>query len=426
VKIALMLSNYVKVATKVLLRRKFFTAISLFGIAFTLTVLLVVAAMVDHLLAPDSPETRLDRTLHVTSLKTLARDGDEEWWFRSSPGYELLDRYMRDIPGVEKMSIYSKLKTVTSFVNGEKVVSDIRRTDGAYWEILDFEFLEGGPFTQEDDDNAAFVAVITETTRRRYFGDQPALGRTFEADGLHYRVVGVVENVPITRMSAVADVWTPHGTARSRDMRDAFVGGYYSSRGFQALLLARSRSEIGPIKDEFESRLAHVELQPPYYGMQGVPLTRLEQFVVDMTSIKNNRPRTVKAMLIWLSMIAAFLLLPTTNLITVNMSRFMERASEIGVRKTFGASSAHLVGQFVVENVFLCLIGGALSLAGAAAVMAAIESSGLLPYADLEINFRVFLYGTAIAVFFGLLSGAWPAWRTSRLHPVEALRGGGR
>jgi putative ABC transport system permease protein len=123
-------------------------------------------------------------------------------------------------------------------------------------------------------------------------------------------------------------------------------------------------------------------------------------------------------------MIAAFLVLPTTNLISINLSRFMERSTEIGVRKTFGASSAHLVWQFVVENVFLCVVGGAIALVGALGVLALIENAGWLPYADLTINFRVFLCGLALAVFFGLLSGAYPAWRTSKLHPVNALRGG--
>ena len=56
------------------------------------------------------------------------------------------------------------------------------------------------------------------------------------------------------------------------------------------------------------------------------------------------------------------MLLPTVNLVNLNVSRMMERASEIGVRKAFGASSRTLVGQFVVENVALSLIGGAVGL----------------------------------------------------------------
>ena len=56
------------------------------------------------------------------------------------------------------------------------------------------------------------------------------------------------------------------------------------------------------------------------------------------------------------------MLLPTLNLVNINISRIMERASEIGVRKAFGASSRTLVGQFVVENIILTLVGGAFGL----------------------------------------------------------------
>jgi putative ABC transport system permease protein len=104
----------------------------------------------------------------------------------------------------------------------------------------------------------------------------------------------------------------------------------------------------------------------------------------------------------------------------------MERASEIGVRKAFGASSRTLVGQFVVENVLLCLIGGAIGLVLSWAALGAIAASGILPYARFTLNPRLFFYAICLSGFFGLLSGVYPAFKMSRLHPVEALRGGSR
>jgi len=422
-----MIKNYLKIAIKVLVRRKFFTAVSLFGIGFTLMVLLVVAALVDHLMAPSAPEVNLDRTLHVVRLAMHGKQGNDTWVMGSSPGYPMLDRYFRDLPGVEKMSIYSKPRTVTSFVDGEKVVSNIRYADGAYWEILDFEFVEGGPFTQEDDDNAEIVAVISEATRRRFFDESPALDRSIEADGTRYRVVGVVQNVPVTRRSAAADLWVPHGAATSKAYRNPFVSGMWSSRGYESLLLARSRKDFPQIREEFMSRLQHVEYTPPWQSAAGVPMTRFEHYAAEFEyDRQDGKPAMRKVVLIWLAAIAAFLLLPTVNLVNINLSRFMERSPEIGVRKAFGASSAHLVGQFVLENIFLCVVGGLLALGGAAVVLQLIESSGWITYAELNINFRVFLCALGLAFFFGLLSGAYPAWRTSRLHPVEALRGGVR
>ena len=119
-----------------------------------------------------------------------------------------------------------------------------------------------------------------------------------------------------------------------------------------------------------------------------------------------------------------FITLPTLNLVTVNLSRILERSSEIGVRKAFGASSRTLVGQFVVENVVLTLLGGLLGFALAVACIAALNESGAVPHARFDVNVRVFLEGMLLAAAFGVISGVVPAWRMSRLHPVHALRGG--
>jgi putative ABC transport system permease protein len=121
-----------------------------------------------------------------------------------------------------------------------------------------------------------------------------------------------------------------------------------------------------------------------------------------------------------------FMLLPTLNLVNLSVSRILERASEIGVRKAFGASSQTLVQQFVVENVALTVVGGFLGFALSQLVLSALTASGFLAYAHFTLNGRIFMVGLALAVFFGVLSGAYPAWRMSRLHPVEALRGSTR
>jgi putative ABC transport system permease protein len=411
-----MIKNYLKVALKVLARRKFFTFISLFGICVTLLVLMVVSAIVDHSFAPHSPETRSDRTLGIYTLSMKGPENDQT----SPPGYGFLDRYARRLaalPEVERFSIVSSRQTVATYLGGQKIESVLRRVDGEFWRILDFEFLEGGPFAPEAEKNAQFVAVINEATRRRFFGGQPALGRTIEVDGQRFRVVGVVSDVPALRNNSFADVWVPISTTKSGSYKEQWMSG------FQALILARSRADLPAIKAEFQAILREAERHLPdpknYQTLTSGADTLFEGAV--RSAMKDVPASRVKAGAFLLMVL--FMLLPSLNLVNINLSRILDRASEIGVRKAFGASSRALVGQFVVENLVLTFIGAMAALVLAGLVLGALNASGLLPYARLTLNYRIFFSGLAMALFFGVLSAIYPAWRMSKLHPVQALRG---
>ncbi|HMZ23078.1 MAG TPA: hypothetical protein PLD20_34455, partial [Blastocatellia bacterium] len=71
----------------------------------------------------------------------------------------------------------------------------------------------------------------------------------------------------------------------------------------------------------------------------------------------------------------------------------------------------------------LGLIGGVIGFVGSQFVLKLIADSGLIPYAEFHLNHRFFIYGLLTALFFGLFSGVYPAWKMSRLHPVQALKG---
>jgi len=355
---------------------------------------------------------------------SMRGDGNRQ---SSEAGYMFLDRYVRpmaSLPQVEAFSIASRPNTVVSYLGGRKIESQLKRTDGEFWRIVDFRFLEGGPFTPADEANGNFVAVINETTRRRFFGDAgdaPAVGRTLEADGQRFRVVGVVPDVPVLRFVSYADLWVPISTAKSSSYRAELLGN------FNGLILARSRADFPRLKAEFDGHRREAERHlpdPKSYNQLVVGADTHFEAVARMLMPIDEEDSGARLMATLLALAALlFMLLPTVNLVNLNLSRILDRASEIGVRKAFGASSRTLVGQFLLENVILTLIGSLIGLALSAGVLNALNQSGLIPYAHLTLNFRVFAYGMAAALFFGCLSGVYPAWRMSRLHPVQALRG---
>jgi putative ABC transport system permease protein len=117
-----------------------------------------------------------------------------------------------------------------------------------------------------------------------------------------------------------------------------------------------------------------------------------------------------------------FMLLPTLNLVNINITRIMERSSEIGVRKAFGASSRTLVYQFIVENIILTLLGGLIGVILTFIAIEVLNSAHLIANLELSINFMVLFIGLLVCLIFGLLSGVYPAWRMSKLNVVTALK----
>ena len=189
------------------------------------------------------------------------------------------------------------------------------------------------------------VAVINESTRRKFFGDAArAVGRTIEVDGQRFQVMGVVRDVPILRLVPFADIWVPYTTDRSDNYRQEIVGD------MMGLFLARStRGPARPsaakcgracsacrrtIRRSSRRSTAHAET-----------LFDTAARVVDDRRQRGGRePRTAPRGSRSPTLALLFMLLPAVNLVNLNVSRIMERASEIGVRKSFGASSRVLVG----------------------------------------------------------------------------------
>jgi putative ABC transport system permease protein len=410
-----------KIAFRSLAKRKFFTFVSLFGIAFTLLVLLVAAAFLDQVIGPHPPESRARRTLYLTSTRMAGEHSIRT----SSAGYGFLDKAIRGLPGAEAVSFSTSPDTAVSYVDGRKVKSRIKYVDGAFWTILDMRVLEGSLFSEEDNVQARPIAVINATTRDRLFGGATAVGKTIDVAGTTLRVVGVVEDVSLLRPMSSSDIYAPIGTFPGDAWRGEAQGH------FRALILARSRADLPALIAEVRSRVKQFPIPDPknYTTFDAPADTMFGVTARDILSDTSSDPERLglsasgKMAMILIAAALLFMTLPAINLVNVNLSRVIERASEIGVRRAFGATRSRLVGQFIVENVALTLLGGAIGAILAAVILTAITATGVIPHADLTVNFRVLAFGLVATLVFGLLSGVVPAWRMSRLHPVEALRG---
>jgi putative ABC transport system permease protein len=414
-----MLHNYLLTAYKVLLRRKFFTFVNLFAVALTLAVLTVVIALLQNYVTPMGAEKRSDHYLAVERAMITTDEGGRTW--QSSPGFRLIERHFLTLEEPDLIALLQTPEEGTVFVDGRKLTPQVAGTDANYWKILDFDFIDGRAISADDVEQGRFVAVINRRMSEEIFAGEESLGQSFTANGQRFEVIGVVENVPALHRHAFSEIWVPYTTSPSTSYRAEWMGG------FNVLLYAKDKSRLPAIEKEAWASLENfVHDDPEEFQVAVAPAnTKLQALARDFLDREFKRDSKVGVFLASLALaMLAFMLLPSINLINLNVSRILERAPEIGIRKAFGASARDLVGQFLVENLVLSFLGGLLGFVLGVGLLQIVEDSGMIPYADLHIDVQIFLLALAAMVVFGFVSGVYPAYKMAKFNPVQALRGG--
>ncbi|CAM3941704.1 putative ABC transport system permease protein [Pedobacter westerhofensis] len=410
-----MLKNYFKIAIAVLKRRKFFTFISLFGISFTLTILIVLTAFVDHLFSPSYPDPNRDRELFVNRIRLEA--SKKNGMSMSPLSFYFFDHYVAALKTPSKIAVYTNGEMSNGYKDNRKIVVELKYTNQVFWDVYQFQFLEGKPFTGGQLENRDKVVVISAATRAKYFGEEAqALGKYIEANNTQYRVVGVVKPVPFLNNFCYADLYLPY-TLVQDNLKDQSLQGR-----FCATIQVSSSRDLPALKKEFAGMISKLPRSDESYDLiYCYPDEYLEVLTRGLLGQGKDKS-TGKAFLIFGSFLLLFMLLPTINLVNINLSRIMERSSEIGVRKAFGASARTLTYQFIVENLILTLFGGLLGLIFSLVVLHVLNASDLSPNMELKINPVVLFYSLLACLVFGLLSGVYPAWRMSKINVVTALK----
>src|SRR5690606_27656821 len=108
-------------------------------------------------------------------------------------GYRFIEDHVLEMQTPELIGVFSGLmgaiaggSEVTGFRDGIKIRSSIKRTDANYWKILQFDFIEGRPINEQEHQQGAYVAVISEATSDQYFPGETATGKFIELDGQRF------------------------------------------------------------------------------------------------------------------------------------------------------------------------------------------------------------------------------------------------
>ncbi|RWR44538.1 MacB family efflux pump subunit [Sinirhodobacter ferrireducens] len=281
--------------------------------------------------------------------------------------------------------------SATAAVNG---------VSGDYFAVHAYETVIGQQFDTRDVTELSQVAVIDEDTRDTFFpnGEDP-LGEVLILGHVPVRVIGVVRSTGATFGPSSLNVWIPYTTAMSR------VSGqnYLDSIGVK-------------IADSYDMTKAQSEITALMLNRHGTQ----DFFLSNSDTIRATITSTTETMTWLVAAIAVIsLVVGGIGVMNIMLVSVTERTREIGVRVAVGARRSDIVGQFLVEAVLVCLVGGVLGIAlalGAGALLGMVYTTVTLSFSGTAIVVA-FLSSTLIGVTFGFL----PARSAAQLDPVVAL-----
>jgi len=410
-----MIKNYLITFWKVLQRNKFFTFVSLFGISITLMVLIVLSAVYDSTFGSHGPEKNKENLLYV--FGGTFRNDKNNSRMRGSASYYFYDQTLRKMKLPERVSILSLPSSVTCYSGDHKITAMRKYTDADFWEVFSFDFIKGKPYSFQDVDLANKVVVVDRTTALQYFGTTECLGKTMKIDGFDFTVRGVIKETSINQTFPFANIYQPFTTAGT-DYLEKRING-----SFVGVIQVKDRANRDDVKAEYHKTLQTFQFPNPdeWSNVASFADSYLEVFTRNLLRGEENTHIGLFILII-VVLILLFMSFPALNLVNINITRILERASEIGIRRSYGASVKTLLMQFLIENILITLLGGIIGFLLALIVIYLINASGIFPFFFLTVNFPVIVYALFFSLLFGILSGVYPAYRMARMNIVDALK----
>ena len=403
--------SYLKSAVYNIRRNKAYALFYVLGTALTFVFITIILHAVRLVTSDEPPMLYGDRIITVSQI-----------------GYpDVKGVYYGGILQTEQGQFFHALKDkceLTAFDNNEVVLADmgdrIQFTEadfvgGDYFDMYQFDVLEGRLFDRASADRGDKVAVVRESLAKSCFPDGEAVGKKVTVQEVEYEIIGVVADYSLFVAPTTANIWLPYRYNR-----------FIPSGGFNYKLhLLFSESMGKPQMKEavcnlmqatYENRNLDVQLTPDKIYTQREE--RIRQYGTDI--------------LLYGAGAALFLLLviPALNIVTLNFSNAEARASEMALSRAIGATRRSVFGQLMGENLLLVLIGAGIGIALMLPVASGIQHLAAGGALGERVTLLADLDGWVLAgqvlplvLLFAFLSGGLPAYWVAKKNIAHVLKG---
>jgi len=410
-----MLRNYIKIAWRNIIKRRFYAAVNIIGLSTGTAFTLLIAAYVWSQLEVNKNLKNSDRQYIIESNWKDANEGFPLATL-GPLGKELKERYP------DLVANYYRFDGVTSNISkGDKSFREnLQIGDSTLLNMYGFTLLLGNAATALKD---PFTVVLTKDMALKYFKTTNVIGQTitiesFQGSKHDFLITGVLSGLPKNSVTGLIDAYPGsfyistenlNFFGRNMNWQNPFIINYIElKKGVSPKQLEQPIDHL--IKQNALAQIA-ADLKP-----QLVPLT-------DLYLSANNH--LVKKTIYALSAIALFILIMAIiNFINLSVSRSAARMREIGIRKVLGGLKLQLIFQFLMESfiiVFFATIFAFVLYAATRNLFSAILANEVPPLTAFPVYFIVF--PLLFVLLTGFIAGIYPAFVLSSLRSVESLKG---
>ncbi len=317
----------------------------------------------------------------------------------------------RDCPSATSVAIVVRTRAQVVWGNANWAPNSVQGCSPEFLVIRDWPVTEGDAFTEADVNAAAQVCLVGQTVADNLFGTESPVGQRVRLKNLPFRVIGVLGRKGANTYQDQDDVvLLPWTTVKKKLQGSSF------NNVDQLMVGAESAAALVPLEAEIRAvlRASHkLDREGGPGAMDDFQIRNMAEFLAASAQLTTIMSGLLAAIA------SVSLLVGGIGIMNIMLVSVTERTREIGLRMAVGATSGDVLSQFLVESIVLSGIGGVLGIAAGAGGASAVAKLA---------NWPVIVSPTAIAVAVafsgavGVIFGFYPAWRASRLDPIDALR----
>ena len=421
-----MLKFNLLIAFRNIIRNLKYTIINIVGLAIGLTCFLFIALYISDELKYDKFHAKSDRIYRVNRFYN-SNNVQEDAATCSFPCGPTLQFDYPDM--VEEVVRFYNGFARQVFIEYRKTEEDVVRfnetgfylVDSTVFKVFSFKFLQGNPETALNRPNAV---VISSSTARKYFGDEPALGnllRLEESNQLDFEVTGVIEDIP-SQSHFKVDMLGSLSTMRQFFGNGQLPQTWIWNPCWTYVLLRKgtTQSDLEAIFPDFYlNHYPDLSEQDVTLYLQPIGDIHLKSHHVYEMHPNSN----IQYIYILSSIAAIVLILACINFMNMTTAYSSDRAKEIGLKKVFGSSRTRITWQFIHETIlqsFLAMVIGIIL------VESLLRSFNHFTNKDISglfiIEPQFVLWGILLVILVGFLAGSYPALYLSSFNPLQALK----